>query len=626
MNQRYLILTSLLMAGTVVAQQSHERLQKVMPADQTVVSQTAPAPDVARDGGDIIFNEDFANGFAGNNGFGAWTTSGPNGNIWKRSLTGPVGAYSVPTQKIASPTVANGFMAFWSDSANCMCSSGAANWPASPTEWDGALESPELNLTATPSVMLQWSQRLRWCCQTISPHAVEVSTDGGQTWPVTLEAASGIATNNDPGTQTRQVMLTAAIATNPANVKFRFHHNPTAAAYHWQIDDVQLIELFSDDMKLDYAFLSHTGTGEEYGRIPSQQFYPTMLMGGDVINNGAQAQSNVTVTVDVAGPVAFTAIINGGAVDPGVTSTIQEDHILPSLTPGLYNATATVSADNPDQVPANNTYLRNFEVNEARYSLDGIGNHPTGLESTGTIGTSSFTDAEDGLVLLNYYQVRNPLTVHGLEIRLGSTTVAGGYVIAHLRDTIPVFETPPNMTTVLAETDPTDVTALNVTNGVMYVCFPSPVTLSPNGYFASVSLFSNAGASHIRVVDDLTVPEPGITSAIYIPNDDLYSNGNAYAIRLILDPAGTACAVGINEQDELQGVSMFPNPTNGLVSVRMATPGNYTIAVLDLLGQTVFSTRTNGSVDLDLSKQAKGVYMVRISSADASTVQRLTLN
>jgi len=47
---------------------------------------------------------------------------------------------------------------------------------------------------------------------------------------------------------------------------------------------------------------------------------------------------------------------------------------------------------------------------------------------------------------------------------------------------------------------------------------------------------------------------------------------------------------------------------------------------MDLLGQTVLSTRSNGTVNLDLAAQAKGVYMVRVSSADASTVQRITLN
>src|SRR6187402_2329742 len=163
MNQRYLLLSTLLVAGTCVAQSSRDPRYALQHDDGTV-QQVAPTGGNLRDGGDVIFSEDFANGMAGNNGLGAWTTSGPNGNIWKYTTTGPVGSYSVPTQIIAQPAPANGFMTFLSDSANCNCTSGEANWPATPTEWDGALESPLMDLSATPSVMLQWEQRLRWCC------------------------------------------------------------------------------------------------------------------------------------------------------------------------------------------------------------------------------------------------------------------------------------------------------------------------------------------------------------------------------------------------------------------------------------------------------------------------------
>lgn len=625
MNQRYLLLSTLLVAGTCIAQSSREP-RYAMQHDEGTVQQSAPVVGTMRDGGDVIFSEDFANGFAGNNGFGPWTTGAPNGNIWKRTTTGPVGSYSVPTQIIASTSVANGFAAFYSDSANCNCTSGTANWPATPTEWEGALESPVLDLSATPSVMLQWQQRLRWCCQATSPHAVEVSTDGGLTWPTILEAATGIATNNDPGTQTRQLMLTGAITADPTQVKFRFKHNATAAAYHWQIDDVQLIELYSDDMKMDDGYLSQTGDGDEYGRIPANQFEPTMLIGGNVTNNGAQPQTNVTVTADVVGPVPFNTQIVLPSVDPGVSTPAEVDYTLPALTDGIYEATFTVSADAPDQVTTNNTFLRNFEVTPNRYSVDGIGIHPVANQSLGTLGTSSFTGAADGLILLNYYEVHNPLTVYGIEVVLGNTTVAGGYVIVSLRDTTPVFATPPAMTTVIAETDPYDITAANVTSGLAQVCFTSPVDLTPNGYFGSVSLFSNANASDIRVIDDLTVPQPGITSAIFIPNDNVYSNGNALGIRLITNPSGTACAVGINDRSELQGVNIFPSITDGLVNVRTPKAGSYTIEVLDLLGQNVLSTRSNGSTVLDLSSQPEGMYMVRVSIDGVSTVQRITLN
>ena len=66
----------------------------------------------------MLFSEDFANGFAGNNDFGSWTTSGADGAIWKYDTFGPTVAYSDLDEIMESATVANGFALFNSDSAN----------------------------------------------------------------------------------------------------------------------------------------------------------------------------------------------------------------------------------------------------------------------------------------------------------------------------------------------------------------------------------------------------------------------------------------------------------------------------------------------------------------------------
>src|SRR5690606_2804618 len=95
----------------------------------------------AREGQEVLFSEDFANGFDGNNGLGSWTTAGTDGNIWRYTFSGPVGAYSDPSEAIQAPaSVANGWMIFNSDSAN-------TNWSdttivAAPVPFVGSLISP----------------------------------------------------------------------------------------------------------------------------------------------------------------------------------------------------------------------------------------------------------------------------------------------------------------------------------------------------------------------------------------------------------------------------------------------------------------------------------------------------
>jgi len=577
----------------------------------------------ARDGGDIVWQEDFANGLAGNNGIGAWTTEGPDGNIWKRATNGPNGAYTQVNQRIQSATVTNGYMLFASDSANADWSVSPPVIVANPINWDGSLVSPLLDLSATPAVEVQFEQRLRWCCLD-APHFLEVSTDGGLSWPYSYPTSADIAVNLDPGTQTRSINITSAISGNPSNVKFRFHHSSDAGTshYHWQLDDVKLVELFADDMKMLDSYLSHTGTGEEYGRIPAAQLNPTMLLGGRVINNGALAQDNVTMSMNVNGPVPFNANFPIGTVAIGDTVTAEQDFALPALAPGLYTSVCAVTADANDQIPGNNQHLRNFEVNEEIYSLDGIGNHPSGAQTLDAIGTNSFTDNEDGLTLLNYYPVREELTVFGLEIMLAAGTVAGGFVIINVYDTTSVIAD--DVSSPLAQSQPTDVTASDIAAGKMRVFYESPVVLSPEGYFVGVTLFSNAGAGTIRVVDDTTVPQPGLASGIHVPAGaqiGTFSNGIALGIRMLL-----GMSVSTNDAAELQGVTMFPNPTNGILNINTREFDGYSVEVLDMLGKTVITNQANGNSTIDLRGQAKGVYAVRISSAQGSKVERVTLD
>lgn len=625
MNQRYILLSTVLVASSCLAQWARPRLSQVdfHPAGQiTEHPGVLPANGNDRDGGDIVWQEDFANGLAGNNGIGPWTTEGPDGNIWKRAVNGPNGAYTVATQRIQSTTVANGYMLFASDSAN-------TNWTvtppvivANPINWEGSLVSPLLDLSATPAVELQFQQRLRWCCQN-APHFLEVSTDGGASWPVSIPTHD-IDVNLDPGTQTRSINITAAIAADPSNVKFRFRHSSDAGTshYHWQLDDLKLVELFADDMKMIDSYLSHTGTGEEYGRIPPGQLNPTMLLGGNAVNNGALEQTNASINMNVTGPVPFSASFPLGTVAVGDTVNGEQDFNLPALSPGLYMAATTVSADANDQIPDNNEHLRNFEVHDGYYSLDGIGNHPAGYETLGALGTNSFTDNEDGLSLLNYYPVREDLTVHGLEIMLATGTLTGGFVIVSLFDTTSVFGE--DLSSPLAQSQPTDVTSSDITAGKMRVFFDSPVLLSPEGYYAGVQLFSNAGTGTIRVVDDTTVPQPGVASAIHVPNGSqtgLFSNGTAFGIRMLL--SGT---VSTEEQGELAGVSMYPNPTTGLLNINTQVSETYTIEVVDMLGKRVLAARANGNTSIDLRGQAKGVYAIHLNSAQGSKVERVTLD
>ena len=620
MNKRYTLILASAVAGTCMAQTANNIPARLMKAEPREARTASGPSDALR--GNTVFSEDFANGMTGNNGIGEWTPTGVNAAMWRWSPTGPVGAFSVPTQIIASATVSNGFMMFNGDSANTNFLVDPPVIVASPIEWDAALESPILDLSASPFVEIVFTQRFRWCCQPTSPHSVELSIDGGASWPFTYTTNGIFNANDDSGTDEVRINISNDIAGNAGSVRFRFKHSPFASHYHWQIDDVAIRELFPNNLTMNDGYLTHTGLGEEFGRIPAGQLNPTMLVGGGITNSGSAAQTNVVINMSVtnsAGTEVFNAVKNIPTLASGASDALEEFVTLPALTADLYTATFTVSADEEDLDPSDNTFLRRFEVNNEMYSVDGIGNHPTGYQILSSIGTNSFPGDNDGLVVMNYYELIEPLDIYGFEFLTTTNTQVGGYVTISLLDTADVFA---NITTnPIAESDAYDILDTDVSGGRVRVFFNSPVTLDPNGYYAAVTLFSNQDAGRIRIIDDATVPQPNGMSLIYSPTDQVvYTNGNGMSIRLLL-----SATVGVEETAVLEGVTVFPNPTNGVVNVRTENSGTHQVEVVNVLGAVVAQTSFAGSTTLDLSTFAKGVYSVRIFNEEASMVERVTV-
>ncbi|MBP9080613.1 MAG: T9SS type A sorting domain-containing protein, partial [Flavobacteriales bacterium] len=121
------------------------------------------------------------------------------------------------------------------------------------------------------------------------------------------------------------------------------------------------------------------------------------------------------------------------------------------------------------------------------------------------------------------------------------------------------------------------------------------------------------------------VGQPFDASMLWIPNDDqaqfIYSNGNAMAIRLSSD-----ATIGVQETANLDGVTLYPSPTDGPVEIRLETPGKMSVEVFNVLGKLVETARFNGtSTKLDLGGNAAGIYTVRISDGARYNVQRITL-
>jgi hypothetical protein len=93
---------------------------------------------------------------------------------------------------------------------------------------------------------------------------------------------------------------------------------------------------------------------------------------------------------------------------------------------------------------------------------------------------------------------------------------------------------------------------------------------------------------------------------------------------------GDVIVTGIsNINVENNSLTVAPNPSTGNVNVSFSnnTFEAASVSVVNVIGQEVYATKTNASsINLNLSELEKGVYFVRVQSAQGTTTKRLVLN
>jgi N-acetylneuraminic acid mutarotase len=77
------------------------------------------------------------------------------------------------------------------------------------------------------------------------------------------------------------------------------------------------------------------------------------------------------------------------------------------------------------------------------------------------------------------------------------------------------------------------------------------------------------------------------------------------------------------------GTSIFPNPTKGIFSLQMLNydDSEKSIQVLDMMGNIVWQEQSNFKLEtsIDISKNPKGIYFVKIAQGDKVITQRIAL-
>jgi hypothetical protein len=85
-----------------------------------------------------------------------------------------------------------------------------------------------------------------------------------------------------------------------------------------------------------------------------------------------------------------------------------------------------------------------------------------------------------------------------------------------------------------------------------------------------------------------------------------------------------------NQTFELNKIVIYPNPSNGIFTILSSDVALDEVEVFDVTGKTIYKNKNlqtnNTGATLNLSHVSSGIYFVRITSENQSTVKRIIKN
>lgn len=166
--------------------------------------------------------------------------------------------------------------------------------------------------------------------------------------------------------------------------------------------------------------------------------------------------------------------------------------------------------------------------------------------------------------------------------------------------------------------------------------FATPVNAPTSGGFYA-SLVLPTGATDTAVVFNNSTGTANTAWEYW--SDNTWNNmktawgGTTEYNLAILPDMACAVTVGINKNSVLDNnVTLYPNPSNGIVSLIATLPGsqNLEVSIYNALGQLMsvskFAGVSSNVFNLDINEYSNGVYFVTINNGDEKITKRLLIN
>ena len=627
------------------------------------------ARSTQRGGGNILFSEDFSNGFDGVNGNGAWTTmDNANDSLWvwvspdnagfyhNGDATGvvhPAGEYSTNIGSLESGTPDNGWMIFDCDYLNTPIAEGYQ-------DTDGSLTSPMIDFTNDGSVILSWDQYFRYCCYPYAPIYVDVTNDGGMTWTTFdghgsfIEAANSASANPLP--TTLDISCVAAYS-DSVQLRFSYMQAPEVgnsySHYYWGIDDV----VVSSNENADDLAMVQLTNGDiwnvwEYRVTPMEQKIAAgdggVLAGVLYRNNGTENQESVEVLVevlseegDVLASVSETlptvySFANGLNCPANSQDTIYiATGWEPSATGNYILRSTLTSGSSTDATPEDNTMSKVIVYSDDEYGHDDEAVLDGELFPRESDIDGLYDPSGQGAF---YHMVNGGSTAYGITVDFGSScgqNIDGDEAELEFETRLYFYDNTVGITDSPFESafwtyDPAWSNA-----GAYYLAFEDPIELDADAvYFAAViaEYESDGGLTVNAQLDSDTDNSTGeynqagdgsfvwFTSQTYSP-----------AVRLILSER-----VGVDEIANLNGINLnqnIPNPASNVTtfSFDLSQSRSVQFEIRDLSGRVItrLEEGTLGAgahtVTYDVSALSSGLYTYTLIADGISITKKMVI-
>ena len=529
----------------------------------------------------------------------SFTDNATSGDNWVIGTGAPSGSFAIAA--ITSTTAADGFALFDSD---LLCS---GNQNA-----DVYFNTP-IDLTGQLAVAVEFESFYR---AYVGNCYVIASTDG-VTW-TEVQVHSGLAVNASTTNSEITTANVSSIVGGSSTAYFGFRYIG-GCDYAWMVDDVSIVTLPDNDVALTTGWHADIVTDYEYSMTPLTQVRE--MRAGVIVENQGGLTQTVDVTCDVSDGSSTVATMTTSVISvPGVVDTVWFNTGFTPSANGTYTPTFSIPAD---MVTTNDVFTASgLEVNNNLMAHD--------YGTTGTFGfnpaATDPTNANSSHSWGNIYYPEVDQMIYGIDINFATGTTADLYVLARVQemDATGSIQDP---LTYNNETDHTVVSS-EIGSSITTITFPSPSLLEAGkGYLIDVLKVDGTtgpeamyfgGTDASQEDDDFSTVGYGPFGAANAIN---YFSGWDFApyIRANFD---ASLDVTVNT---LEGVAVFPNPSQGEITITNNNGDANAIEITNLAGQVVYTVSVSAATTVDLGSFGSGVYLVKVSNGIGSLVERVVI-